>query len=125
MTAPKKIYLSDYTPPAYRVNNVYLNICLFDEYATIDSTLDMVREHDGDLVLLGRELELLQIWLNDKQLSDEEYVLDDESLTIKNAPNTAHIRTSVIASSKPSGTTTTEPDVTVLKIRIQLSPIAV
>ena len=95
MTAPKKIYLSDYTPPAYRVNNVYLNICLFDEYATIDSTLDMVREHDGDLVLLGRELELLQIWLNDKQLSDEEYVLDDESLTIKNAPNTAHIRTSV------------------------------
>lgn len=88
---PQKIYLKDYTPPAYRVDDIYLDIKVFDDHATVSSVLNMNREHDGELVLLGRELELLNISINDKVLTADDYALDDESLTIHNAPDTAKV----------------------------------
>ncbi|MDO4896155.1 MAG: aminopeptidase N [Moraxella sp.] len=91
MTAPQKIYLKDYAPPAYRVDDVYLDIKVFDDHACISSVLTMSRERDGELVLLGRELELLNISVNDKVLTADDYALDDESLTIYHAPDTAKI----------------------------------
>lgn len=95
MTTPTKIYLNDYTPPVYRVDSVYLDIRLFDDHATVDSTLNMVREHDGELILLGRELDIVEISVNDKVLSADYYALDDESLTISDAPNVACVKTKV------------------------------
>lgn len=95
MTAPQKIYLNDYTPPSYCVKSVSLDIRLYDDHAIVDSVLDMVREHDDKLVLLGRELDLLQVSVNGATLSNDDYILDDESLTIKNAPNHANIKLSV------------------------------
>lgn len=88
---PQKIYLKDYTPPTYRVDDIYLDIKVFNDHATVSSVLNMSREHDGKLVLLGRELELLNISINDKVLTADDYALDDESLTIHNAPDTAKV----------------------------------
>lgn len=95
MTESTKIYLKDYMPPVYQVQNINLDICLFDEYATVASSMILVRQHAGELVLFGRELELVHIALNDKELTADDYVLDEESLTIKNAPEVAHIKTLV------------------------------
>lgn len=88
---PQKIYLKDYTPPTYRVDDIYLDIKVFDDHATVSSVLNMSREHDGKFVLLGRELELLNISINDKVLTADDYALDNESLTIHNAPDVAKV----------------------------------
>lgn len=88
---PQKIYLKDYTPPTYRVDDIYLDIRIFDDHAIVSGVLNMKREHDGALVLFGRELELLGISVNDKALTADEYSLDGESLTIHQAPDTAKV----------------------------------
>ncbi|WP_066805625.1 aminopeptidase N [Moraxella oblonga] len=92
---PKKIYLKDYTLPTYRVDDIYLDIRIFDDHATVSSTLNMTREHAGDLVLLGRELELVEISVNGKKLDKDDYTLNNESLTIINAPDVATVHTLV------------------------------
>ena len=96
---PQKIYLKDYTPPVFSVNHIDLNIELFDsadkKHATVTANLDMTRNTAGDLVLFGRELQLESITLNGKTLSESDYQLDQESLTIVNAPDTCQITTVV------------------------------
>lgn len=78
----QKIYLKDYTPPAYEVNDLKLTIQVFDEHTQVHSTLTMTKVHEGDLVLLGRKLRLDGISMNGKRLGSDDYRLDDESLTI-------------------------------------------
>ena len=58
---PQKIYLKDYTPPTYRVDDIYLDIRIFDDHATVSGVLNMKREHDGALVLFGRSLNCLAL----------------------------------------------------------------
>ena len=96
---PQKIHLKDYTPPVFSVNHIDLKIELFDradkKHATVTANLDMTRNTAGDLVLFGRELQLESITLNGKTLSESDYQLDQESLTIVNAPDTCQITTVV------------------------------
>ena len=80
-----KIYLKDYLPPVYHVNSVDLDICLFDDHAIVSSTLQMHKKHTGDLILFGQELELLELSVNGNHLSENDYILNQETLTIKNA----------------------------------------
>ena len=42
---PAKIYLKDYTPPAYQVESIDLDIRLFDECATVGAVLKMQTLH--------------------------------------------------------------------------------
>ncbi|MFB6348959.1 aminopeptidase N [Moraxella sp. ZJ142] len=103
---PQKIYLKDYTPPAYQVDKVDLDIKLYQEHATVDARLAMVRADKGDLVLLGRGLSLDEIRLNGEVLDAAAYRLDDESLTIIDAPDVAVVETKVTI--KPQTNTTLE-----------------
>ena len=73
---PQKIYLKDYTAPAFSVNSIDLTIQLFDDNAKVTANLDMTRASAGDLVLLGRELQLESITLNGKTLTAADYQLD-------------------------------------------------
>lgn len=90
-----KVYLKDYTPPAYQVTAINLDIKLYDNHATVDARLSVKREHDGKLVLLGRGLELLEISVDGAPLSDDQYSLDDEQLIIHELPDEVMIETSV------------------------------
>ncbi len=92
---PNKIFLKDYTPPVFAVERIALDIRLYDDHATVLADMTLTRQTAGQLVLFGRQLSLLSIILNDKALSADEYVLDDESLTILNAPDTVHLCTQV------------------------------
>ena len=85
-TTPEKIYLKDYKPPVFSVNHIDLKIELHQDNAKVTATLDMTRQTAGELVLFGRELQLEQVSLNGKVLTENDYTLDSESLTIKNAP---------------------------------------
>ena len=87
--APSKINLKDYTKPSFDVETVHLDIKLFEDYAQVDSTLEMVRQTAGDIVLFGEALELLTITMNGKALSTEDYQQEAGKLTIYNAPERA------------------------------------
>ncbi|SUD91113.1 aminopeptidase N [Psychrobacter phenylpyruvicus] len=91
----KKIYLKDYTPPSYSVEKVELDIKLFEDHATVDSVLTMKRQHPGDLVLLGQNMDLTAISINDKALAEGDYQLDESQLTIADAPDDAVVKISV------------------------------
>ena len=86
-TAPSKINLKDYKKPSFDVETVNLDIKLFEEYAQVNSTLRMMRQTAGDLVLFGEELELLALTMNDRQLGEEGYQQEDGKLTIHDAPD--------------------------------------
>jgi len=87
--APSKINLKDYTKPSFDVETVHLDIKLFEDYAQVDSTLEMVRQTAGDIVLFGESLELLTITMNGKALTTEDYQQEANKLTIHNAPERA------------------------------------
>lgn len=106
VNAPEKIYLKDYTPPVFAVNSIDLTIQLFEDHATVTANLDMTRQTAGDLVLLGRELQLESITLNDKTLTEADYTLDSERLVLKNAPNDCKITT--VVTIKPQTNTSLE-----------------
>lgn len=86
-TAPSKINLKDYKKPSFDVETVNLDIKLFEEYAQVNSTLKMLRQTEGDLVLFGEELELLTIKMNGHQLDEGDYQQEAGTLTIANAPD--------------------------------------
>ena len=84
---PSKINLKDYQKPSFDVETVHLDIKLFEDYAQVNSTLEMVRQTAGDIVLFGESLELLAITMNDKALTSEHYQQEDGKLTIYEAPD--------------------------------------
>ncbi|SJN25338.1 aminopeptidase N [Psychrobacter sp. JB385] len=86
-TAPNKINLKDYKKPSFDVETVNLDIKLFEEYAQVNSTLRMMRQTAGDLVLFGEELELLALTMNGRQLGEEDYHQEAGKLTIAHAPD--------------------------------------
>ena len=94
--ADQTVYLKDYQKPSFLVDSIHLDIQVFADHTNVNTKLVMQRQTAGDLVLLGRDLELKSILLNGKQLTSSEYKLDSEQLVIENAPNDAIIETQVI-----------------------------
>ncbi|MDH0826187.1 aminopeptidase N [Acinetobacter johnsonii] len=94
--ADQTVYLKDYQKPSFLVDSIHLDIQVYDEHSQVDAVLELTRQTEGDLVLLGRDLELKSLVLNGQQLSQEQYALDAEQLVIRNAPNQIKLETSVI-----------------------------
>lgn len=94
--ADQTVYLKDYQKPSFLVDSIHLDIQVYDEHSKVDAVLELTRQTEGDLVLLGRDLELKSLVLNGQQLSQEQYTLDAEQLVIRNAPNQIKLETSVI-----------------------------
>ena len=94
--ADQTVYLKDYQKPVFLVDSINLDIRVYAEHTQVDANLVMKRQTDGDLVLLGRDLELKSISLNGQVLNASDYTLDSEQLVIHNAPNEVILETSVI-----------------------------
>ena len=94
--ADQTIYLKDYQKPAFTVDSIDLNIQVYADHTQVDSKLVMQRQTEGDLVLLGRDLELKSIAVNGQVLSENEYQLNTEQLLIQNAPAHAVVEISVL-----------------------------
>lgn len=93
--ADQTIYLKDYQKPSFVVDSIDLNIQVYDDHTLVSSKLEMQRQTAGDLVLLGRDLELQSIQLNGQPLNASDYILDAEQLVISNAPDQVTIETVV------------------------------
>ncbi|UIJ74657.1 aminopeptidase N [Acinetobacter sp. SH20PTE14] len=94
--ADQTVYLKDYQKPSFVVDSIDLDIQVFDEHTNVNAKLVMQRQTAGDLVLLGRDLELKSIRLNGQVLPADAYVVDAEQLVISNAPDQAVIETEVV-----------------------------
>ena len=94
--ADQTIYLKDYQKPAFLVESINLDIQVYDDHTLVDSTLVMKRQTAGDLILLGRDLELKSIQLNGQLLNQDQYRLDSEQLVITDAPDQVIIQTQVV-----------------------------
>src|SRR5438270_5896219 len=82
---PKTIHLKDYTPPAFRVETVDLDVDIRDEHAIVRSRL-AIRRASGNapLVLDGEELALLTVTLDDRPARFE---ATPERLTVYDVPD--------------------------------------
>ncbi|MCG7975059.1 MAG: aminopeptidase N [Candidatus Thiodiazotropha taylori] len=83
----KSIYLKDYQPPHFLVDQVSLEFDLQQDRTLVTSRLQMRRnpastEQNPELVLDGEKLKLLQLAIDDQELDETSYQLDDHGLTI-------------------------------------------
>lgn len=88
--SPKPIYLKDYRPPAYWIDQTRLHFKLFDDYTLVQSVLTIRANpeenpnHDMPLTLDGGEaLELKSIKVDSVELTADDYLLENEKLIIK------------------------------------------
>ena len=89
--SPQTIYLKNYKVPEYLIQTVDLNFILEAEHTRVVSRLTITHNPDNKarhapLVLLGEQLTLHCIALDGVKLTDHQYKLTDESLTIKDIP---------------------------------------
>ncbi|ODB85457.1 aminopeptidase N [Candidatus Thiodiazotropha endoloripes] len=83
----KSIYLKDYQPPHFLVDQVSLAFDLQPQRTLVTSHLKMRRnpastEQSPELVLDGEKLKLLRLAIDDQELPEAAYQLDDHTLTI-------------------------------------------
>ncbi|MEQ8267695.1 MAG: aminopeptidase N [Parvibaculum sp.] len=86
---PRPIRLKDYTPPAFRIEEVYLDIQLDPRRTRVRSRLSMRREAAGPLVLDGQKLKLREVRIDGETLGANGYSVDGEHLTILDVPEGA------------------------------------
>ena len=97
---PKTIFLKDYTPPAFLISTVELEVEIRDEDAIVRARLMLARNPDATdkaapLVLNGDELTLQSIAIDGRKLKDGEYSVDAAKLTIAGAPDSFKLETVV------------------------------
>ena len=90
--SPKTIYLKDYTPPAFLIDDVALNFELDEDATLVYSTLAMRRnpervEAQNTLTLNGEQLELIFVGIDGKALHGTQYHVDAETLRIPGVPD--------------------------------------
>lgn len=86
---PPTIHRHQYVAPAYRVEQVEMGFDLDPADTRVATRSTLVRNRhspERDLVLYGHDLRLVQIRMNGKLLTDEQYRLDGGVLRIPNAP---------------------------------------
>ncbi len=90
----------DYRPPDYIVDTVHLEFQLEESRTRVRARLAVHRREDllGDpppFVLSGENLELCGVWLDGGELSQSEYVVSDEELSVASVPARFEFETQV------------------------------
>jgi aminopeptidase N len=96
---PNTIYLKDYHPSAFLIENVDLYFDLREKKTIVRSRLVMRRHPEADrsesLWLDGEELKLLAISIDGKVLTKKHYLLESNGLRIHSLPNRFVLETEV------------------------------
>ena len=91
-TAHQPVRLADYSVPGYLIDTTELLFELREDFADVSASIHFYRNPCADesepesLVLMGAELELIEIALDGKPLDDAAYHLEDECMTIHSVP---------------------------------------
>ncbi len=86
MSKAETIYLKDYKAPQFSIKTCDLVFELYEEHTQVTNLMNIERVDKSakDLVLDSIELELLEIYLDDIKLSEEQYVIEEEHLRVWN-----------------------------------------
>ena len=85
---PKMIHLKDYQAPDYLIDETHLTFELYEDHTLVHAQLVMRRNPASGaglppLVLDGQQLELLNLALDDRELSAADYQLSESHLTLQ------------------------------------------
>ena len=89
--------ISDWQPYTHDINKTTLDFNIHDDYFEVDSVLEVERKDasvDQPLFLNGKKIELLKVSVNDSEIGNNEYTIDEEGLTIHSVPDKATIQIS-------------------------------
>ena len=94
------VYLKDYRLPAYLIDAVDLHVELDPTRTRVRARMQVrihpdAPGHPGGLRLDGRQLELLHVKIDGRELLSSEYVVDSERLTIPSVPESFILETLV------------------------------
>lgn len=94
---PHAKYLKDYKKPDFEILSVYLTFELDDTHTRVTNVMEIKRieNNQAPLFLNGERLKLISVEINGKALTNQEYQLDDKSLTLLNVPNEFTLKTLV------------------------------
>lgn len=95
---PGTVYLKDYQPPAYEIEKTHLDFEIHKGETFVESTLTFVRKGSdpvSELVLVGEQLELLNIAVDGEALADSQYRLEEGSLVLVEPRANFELRTKV------------------------------
>ncbi|WP_036277495.1 aminopeptidase N [Methylomonas sp. 11b] len=89
--SPQTVFLKDYTPPEYLIEQIELNFDLDEQHTQVRSTLSLRRNPQSQdsstaLTLLGEELQLVSIAIDGQLLEQSQYVLGEEALVVHEVP---------------------------------------
>ena len=87
VTAPTVTKLSDYTPPNFKIESVYLDFDLEPKNTIVKSTLRISRVSAGPLTLDGDEIELKSVKIDGRSLKRSEYRLTQTQLILSDVPD--------------------------------------
>jgi aminopeptidase N len=96
--SPRPVRLAEYRPPAFLVDDVFLEVELDPNATRVRGRLSMRRnpaygEADAPLVLDGEKLELEAVRLDGEPLSPNRYQVDDRHLTVADVPDAFTLET--------------------------------
>ncbi|WP_026941701.1 aminopeptidase N [Hellea balneolensis] len=103
-TAPTVTKLSDYTPPNFKIESVYLDFDLDPKNTVVRSTLKVSRLAAGPLTLDGDEISLKSVKLDGRLLKRSDYKLTQAHLIIDDLPN--HFTLEIENSCNPAANST-------------------
>ena len=96
---PSPIFLEDYLPPPFLVDDIHLEFLLNEDYTRVNSTLSIrknpVVENSQDIFLNGEELELEDIQINGEVLKEAKYQIQEKGLSIFRVPDEFKLSVSV------------------------------
>src|SRR6478672_10770128 len=100
--APQAIQLQDYTPPAFGISEVALDVDIREGEARVRAVLQLSRnalhpDATAPLVLDGANLALESVAIDGRTLAAGEYVADARSLTIARVPATAFTLETIVS----------------------------
>lgn len=92
---PVQIKLADYTPYPFAIDQVEMAFDLAPSATKVRTKMQVRRLSAGDLVLDGLQMTLDSITLDGAELAADAYMIADESLTLKDAPDAFTLETVV------------------------------
>jgi aminopeptidase N len=94
---PAPVRLADYQPPAFLVDEIHLDFRLDPSATRVKSRLNIRRngDHKTPLVLDGERLTPISIAIDGRALEPGDYALDDQHMTIADAPDAFVLETEV------------------------------
>ena len=90
-STPATVYLKDYTPSAFLIDTIDLDVAIFEDFTRVKANLTVrrnpaARDRAAPLVLDGQDLVLESVAVDGRVLTEADYTLTAEHLTLAKAP---------------------------------------